>query len=143
MYGKIDVEDAISSSVFSLGAAVSTGIADISVLGYDLSGSVFTLGGSNVQLAAVLSVLALVVAYATNRVYGSSGSDARFETDLSEIMSGRATVETYIAGATLLIILANTFDIMGFNGFVMGSDIVGIVVLAVEAAGFYVFSWMG
>lgn len=141
MYGRIDVEDALAGTVFSLSAAVSTGVATISVLGFDLGGELFTLGGESIGMAMALSVAALVVAFLTNRMYAGDTKD--LNTDLTDIAMGKATAETYVAGATIVVVLLNGLNIMGVHDAIVGSDLLGIGVLALEAAGYYVVSYMG
>lgn len=140
MYGQIDVEDALAGVVFSLSAAVSTGIATIAVFGYDLSGILMTLEGRAISFAFVLSAAALVVAYGTNRMTGKS---VEVNTDLGDIATGSATIETYVLAGTIVIVLANGFNILGAHDLIVGSTMIGVVVMAVEAAGYYVISYLG
>ncbi|GGO01323.1 hypothetical protein NDI85_07390 [Halomicroarcula sp. S1AR25-4] len=65
------------------------------------------------------------------------------ETDLYEIVRGSATVETYLAGGTLLIVLLTGLNILGIGDAVAGTAAFGLVVVAVEAAGYYVISYLG
>ncbi|MBX0305359.1 hypothetical protein [Haloarcula salinisoli] len=46
MFGKIDIEDALAGIVFTAIAFVTNGIVQISMLGYDLGSTVFTLAGT-------------------------------------------------------------------------------------------------
>jgi len=141
MYGKVDMEDALAGTVFALSAAVSTGVADISVLGFDLSGELINLNGTSIGLALALSAAALITAYATNRMYGSPRQN--LDTDLNSILGGTASVETYIAAATVIIVLANGFNVLGVSDTIAGNDVLGLAVLAIESAGYYVVAWMG
>ena len=142
MYGQIDVEDALAGTAFALSAAVSTGVATISVIGYDLSGELINLSGTSISMALAISVAALLTAYGTNRMYGS-GAPSNLDTDLNDIASGSASIETYVAIATVGVIVANGFNVMGASDFIMANDWAGIAVLATESAGYYVISWMG
>lgn len=93
MFGKIDIEDALTTVVFTASAFITNGIASISMLGYDLSTGVFTVQETSIDLAFLLSLAALGMAYATNRVNESKNYE--LDTDLSKIARGSATVETY------------------------------------------------
>ncbi|EMA20098.1 hypothetical protein C443_14737 [Haloarcula argentinensis DSM 12282] len=143
MFGKIDIEDALAGVVFTASAFVTNGIASISMLGYDLAASVFTVQGTSIDLAFLLSLAALAMAYATNRVNESRNKNYQLDTDLVEIAKGSATVETYLALGTLIIVLFTGLNILGAQDIVVGSAAIGLVVVAVEAAGYYVISYLG
>ena len=143
MFGKIDIEDALAGVIFTASAFVTNGIAQITMLGYDLSGSVFTVEGTQITLAFLLSLAALGAAYATNRVNESRGKSYAVETDLVKIVRGSATVETYLAGGTLIIVLLTGLIILGIGDAVAGTAAFGLVVVAIEAAGYYVISYLG
>ena len=90
MYGKIDIEDALAGTVFAASALVTNGVGSISMLGYDLGATVVTVQGTSIDLAFILTLAALVTAYATNRVNQSEGKNYRVDTDLADIATGRA-----------------------------------------------------
>jgi alpha/beta superfamily hydrolase len=102
MFGKIDVEDALAGVVFTASAFVTNGIASISLLGYDLGGSVASVAGTEITLAFLLSLAALGAAYATNRVNESRNPSYSVDTDLEEIARGAASIETYLACLPIL-----------------------------------------
>jgi pyocin large subunit-like protein len=60
-----------------------------------------------------------------------------------DIAKGSATVETYLALGTLVIVLFTGLNILGAQDIVVGSAAIGLTVVAVEAAGYYVISYLG
>lgn len=143
MYGKIDIEDAIAGTVFAASALVTNGVGSITMVGYDLGATVFTVQNTNVDLAFLLTLAALVTAYTTNRVNESRGKSYSVDTDLADIVTGSATVETYLAVGTVLIILLTGLNILGIGDTVSGTAWMGLSVVAVESAGYYVISYLG
>lgn len=142
MFGKIDVEDAVAGTVFSASALVTNGIASISILGNDLSAAVWTVQGTDITFAFLLSLASLAMAYATNRV-NDSGRNYQVNTDIMDIAKGEATVETYLALATFLAVLLTGLNILGTADVVTGSAVIGLSVVALEASGYYVVSYLG
>ncbi|QLH77190.1 hypothetical protein HZS55_07730 [Halosimplex rubrum] len=148
MFGQIDMEDAIAGTVFALSAAVTAGIATITVLGHALSGSLWTIGGSGtgagteLTLAFALSLLSLLTAYATNRM-DSAGKDMEIDTDLKALAKGQATVESYVMIGTIVLVLGTGLNILGLRETIQSEPAIGIVSLAVQAAGYYVISYLG
>ena len=65
------------------------------------------------------------------------------DTDLADILTMKASYETYIAGGTLVIVLVNGLNIMGAHEAITGSLGLGLAVVAVQMAGYYVFSYLG
>ena len=144
-YGEIDIEDALAGNAFALSAAITNGLATISIMGYDLAQSLFVLEGETISAATVISVAALAIAYGTNRVHGPSQQekDAALDTDLNAIAKGDASMETYLALGTILIIGVTAVNLFGAHDYIVSNTWAGIVVLAVEAAGYYVISYLG
>ncbi|WP_436927105.1 hypothetical protein [Halosimplex amylolyticum] len=142
MFGQIDMEDALAGTVFALSAAVTAGIATITILGHALSGSIWTVEGTEITIAFVLSMLSLGAAYVTNRV-NDRGANYNVDTDLANLVKGEATVESYVALGTLVLVLATGLDILGARGAIQAEPIVGIISLAVQAGGYYVISYLG
>jgi len=142
MFGQIDMEDAIAGTVFALSAAVTAGIATITILGHALSSSVWTVEGTDITIAFLLSLLALGAAYVTNRV-NDRGANYSVDTDLAMLAKGEATVESYVALGTLVLVLATGLDILGARAAIQSEPIIGIISLAVQAAGYYVISYLG
>jgi hypothetical protein len=143
MFGKVDMEDALAGTVFAASAFVTNGIASISVLGYDLGGAVWTVQNTPITFAFLLTLLALGTAYATNRVNESRNTQYELDTDLDKIARGSATVETYLALGTVVIVVLTGFNVLGARELVTGSVVIGLVVVAIEAAGYYVVSYLG
>ena len=143
MFGKIDVEDAFAGVIFTASALVTTGIATITILGHDLSAAVWTVQGTDITFAFLLTLVSLGAAYATNRVNKTNGRSYEVNTDLVDIAKGSATVETYLAIGTLVIVLTTGLNILGAKDVVTGSAAIGLSVVAVEAAGYYVISYLG
>ena len=48
MYGEIDVEDAVLSPLFVIAAAVSTGLATVTVFDTSLGATMFSAGGQEI-----------------------------------------------------------------------------------------------
>ncbi|WP_459192088.1 hypothetical protein [Halosimplex sp. J119] len=136
------MEDAIAGTVFALSAAVTAGIATISIMGHALSGSVWTLDGTQITIAFVLSLLSLLAAYGTNRMDDNS-HEFDVDTDLANLATGEATVESYVMIATVILVVGTGLNILGLRDAVQAEPIVGIVSLAVQAAGYYVISYLG
>jgi cytosine/uracil/thiamine/allantoin permease len=112
---EIDVIDAILAPVFAIAGAVTVGIADVSVMGYDLSTSVISTASQSISAASILAILAVAAAYVTN------------EPDFSRMGQTQTGVPLVPA----------------IGDVVLGNDILGLAVLAIEAVGYYVLSWMG
>jgi len=143
MYGKIDIEDALFGTVFAASAFVTNGIANIDILGNDLGAALWTIQGTDITFAFLLTLVALVGAYATNRVNRSSGKSYEIDTDLANIARGDAPVETYLAVGTAVLVLLTGLNILGMQEIIAGTAAFGLVVVAVESAGYYVISYLG
>ncbi|WP_018257655.1 hypothetical protein [Halomicrobium katesii] len=143
MYGKIDIEDALFGTIFAASAFVTNGIATINILGNDLGAAVWTGQGTEITFAFLLTLVSLFGAYATNRVNRSSGKSYEIDTDLANIARGEAPVETYLAVGTALLVLVTGLNILGAQEVIAGTAAFGLVVVAVEASGYYVISYMG
>lgn len=126
MKGRIDVEDAILAPLFTMGAAVQNGFADVTIFGTSLSSALTSLGGTSISWAFLIGLLALLIAYATN------------QPDLDDMDQ----METGLALGTVGLVLGVTF-VPAINSFILSNDFIGLVVLAVEAAGFYALSYLG
>jgi len=143
MYGKIDIEDALFGTVFAGSAFETNGIANISILGNDLGAAVWTVQGTDITFAFLLTLVALVGAYATNRVNESKSTSYEIDTDLANIVWGEAPVETYLAVGTAILVLVTGLNILGAQEVIAGTAAFGLVVVAVEASGYYVISYLG
>ncbi|MHB9288124.1 hypothetical protein ACKVMT_13925 [Halobacteriales archaeon Cl-PHB] len=123
--GKVDMNDAVVSPFFVLSAAISVGIVQFDLYGFDFGAPLFSIGSADISTAMLISVLALVTAYATNRP------------DFTK-MGG---VETYVAIATLGLVVGPPFipmldAILGYTG-------AGLVALVIQSSGFYALSYLG
>lgn len=123
---QIDFVDALTAPVFALAGAVTTGVASITIMDYDLSTAVISTSSQDISAAAIIAVLAVVFAYITNKP------------DFSRLGQQETALALGTIGLVALVPL-----VPAVNDFVTGSDVFGLVVLAVEAAGYYVLSWMG
>jgi len=143
MYGKIDIEDALFGTVFAASAFVTNGIANIDILGNDLGAALWTIQGTDITFAFLLTLVALGGAYATNRVNRSSGKSYEIDTDLANIARGDAPVETYLAVGTAVLVLLTGLNILGVQEIIAGTAAFGLAVVAIESAGYYVISYLG
>jgi hypothetical protein len=143
MFGKVDVEDALAGTVFAASAIVTNGIGSISILGVDLGSTAFTVAQTDITVSFILTFAALVAAYTTNRLNESRGKQYEIDTDIANIARGAATVETYLALGTAVLVLLTGLDILGARGFITGSAYIGLIVVAVESTGYYVISYLG
>jgi hypothetical protein len=147
MFGKIDTVDAVAGGIFTLASMAKTGVYTGGKLqpgNIALSDAVWSSGGTVIDIAFVVSLGVLLVAYGTNRLDdGKKGPDVSVNTDLNDIFTGKASYETYIAGGTLVIVLLTGFNILGFTDLVQSHWIAGYTVTGLQMGGYYVFSWMG
>ncbi|WP_324664169.1 hypothetical protein [Haloarcula sediminis] len=147
MLGKIDFVDALMGALFTLASASQTGIyagARLQPGNFALGDPIYTAGGTAITLAFVFSITTIAVAYGTNRLDdGKKGPDMSVNTDIGDIVKGAASYETYIAGATLALVILSGFNVLGFNGFVNSHWVYGYIVTGTQMGGYYVFSWMG
>lgn len=51
-------------------------------------------------------------------------------------------VETYAVGGTVLLLLANEF-VPQVNDLIVGSDVVGLIAVALMSAGYYAVAYLG
>ena len=126
MYGEIDFEDAILSPLFVIAAAVSTGLATVTIFDTSLGGTMFSAGGQEIGYASVISVAVLGAAWVTNQP----------DLDNMDDMESYAVIGTAIAVVGVPLIPA-------LHSFVTGNDLVSLIVMCVQAAGFYAVSYLG
>ena len=129
-FGKIDLNDAVISPFFVLASGVQAELFSLVLFGLDFSEVLVTLGSGvgaiEITLARIIGVLAIIIAFATNK----PDFDA---------MGG---VETWVAFATIGFVLAPPF-MPYLQDLITGSAIVGIVALVTQSAGFYSISYLG
>jgi len=147
MFGKIDTVDALMGGLFTLASLTTTGVFTGGKLqpgNIGLGDAVWSSGGTSISIAFLLALTAIGAAYATNRLDDNkSGRDISVNTDISEIAKGQASIETYVAGGTLVIVLLSGFNLLGFQELIQSHWIAGYTVTGLQMGGYYVFSWMG
>lgn len=130
MRGKIDLNDAVVSPFFVLASGVEANLFTLDLFGVDFSSALFVLGSGadavSVSLANIVAILAISVAFATNRP------------KLSEM----APAELWVAIATVSLVVAPPF-VPFLNETIQSTAIVGLVVLVIQAGGFYTLSYLG
>jgi hypothetical protein len=125
MRNQVDSEDAILAPLFTLAAAASVGIADVTLFSASIQDTAFSLGGTAISIAAVVAPLVLAVAFVTN------------DPDLS-----RLDDEYYYAAiATAGLVVAMPL-IPAAQDFATGNDFVALIVVTVETAGFMAISYL-
>lgn len=124
--GKLDFNDAFISPLFVISAAVDAKLVDFTIWGFDFADPLMTLSaGSKITTATVLSLLALIIAYATNR----PNFDAM------------GYVQTTLAAMTVLLVVLPPF--MPLLGGILSVSIVGLIAVVIQASGFYSLAYLG
>jgi hypothetical protein len=136
MFGRIDVEDAILAPIFTLSAAVSAGITDVTIYGTDLGTTAYTLGSGTDPIATLsysffISVLALGGVILTNELHKGSGG----------MLNSLDDEEKYVVYAGGAAIFGLQF-LQPVQDAIIGSDPLGTVVLLIEAAMFYALAYV-
>jgi hypothetical protein len=132
--GEFDTEDAPGFLAVALGAVGLTEIGTISVYGYSLADTAFSIGGSSFSWAATLIVAGLIWISFTNEVM--LGDWIGIVSDRQD-PQGRGQLEDayYASVVGLLAIVAGMVFITDFSNFVTGSDIAGTAAAGVILAG--------
>ncbi|AQL43935.1 hypothetical protein BV210_15035 [Halorientalis sp. IM1011] len=129
MQGKFDLDDVVVSPLFVLSSAIATGLISFSLFGFDFASTAFQFASENykttISYASIISVLALLAAYASNR------------RDLSQMTN----VERWITLATIGLVLFPPF--MPLLEGMLSNQIAGLVAVIVQAGGFYSLSYAG
>jgi hypothetical protein len=125
MKGQVDSEDAILAPVFTLAAAASVGIADVTLFNTSITDTVFSLGSTGISYAVILGLAALGIAYITN------------ESDLSKLDQ-----EYYYAAIATPALMLGLEFMPALADFASGSDFIALGFVAVEAAGFIAISYL-
>jgi hypothetical protein len=125
-HNKIDTEDAIMAPAFLIGTMAMSGIASISIFDYALTDAAFSVGQTGITWAFLVAVAALGFAYATN----------------GPALDKMDDVETYAVGGTVLLLLANEF-VPQVNDLIVGSDVVGLIAVALMSGGYYAVAYLG
>lgn len=125
-YGRIDAEDAIVSPFFVLATFVLSGVASVSIFGYDFAEGATEIAGHEPSIAFVVAVVALGIAWATNRP-DIDGMDSEYQ-------------YLTVGGAALLVGMEFVPQV---SEFVAGSDAVGVVAAAVLGGTYYAIAYLG
>ena len=127
-YGKIDLNDGIISPFFVLASGVQNRLFEFSPYGLDFSGTLidFGAGAGELTFAGVVAIVALVLAYITNRP------------DFDKL----GAIQTWIAVVTIVLVVAQ--PVVPLLQTVIGaSTVLGTVSLIIQSSGFYALSYNG
>lgn len=119
-------QDAALSGLFTVSAATEVGIADVTLLGYQLSDTMTTIAGFDLSLAFLLSLGALLGAWIINKPNWDALSDEK----------------KMLVGATVAIVLAGTF-IPEVTANFTESVVIALAVLGIEAGGYWAIAQSG
>ncbi|MFD1585502.1 hypothetical protein ACFR9U_00790 [Halorientalis brevis] len=129
MQGKLDLPDAVISPFFVLSSAIAMGLINFELMGFDLASTAleFTSDGyvSTVTYAGIISLLALLIAYATNR----------------RDFSGMGFVELWVVVATVGLVIAPPF-VPVLSG-LLSNKFAGLIAVVIQAGGYYSLSYVG
>ena len=134
MLGNVSLEDALGAPFFTLGTAVSSGIATVSVFGTALSSHFMNIGTSGgISWAFLLSIIPLVVAFVTSSIdtgdVVSKPSESGLENEeWAAFILGLATV----FGLEFVSELQNA---------VMNNEILSVGVLGLASAAYYIVAY--
>ena len=125
--GEFDSEDAPGFAAIVLGAIGLTEIGTISIYGFSLSDTAFSLGGTGVTWAALLVVAGAVWISITNEV--AFGDWIGMVSDGDDPQNKNKNLETAyrVAAASLVVIPALMLFVGEFSSFVTGDAIPGTV----------------
>jgi hypothetical protein len=124
MRGTVDREDAILAPIFTIAAAATVGIADVTLFGTGISDTAFSLGQQAIPFASAISIGALLVAWFTN--------DA--DLDSLDDQYTWAVIGTFALAIFVPLVPS-------LNEFIIGSDWVALGAVAVQSAGFMAVSY--
>jgi len=126
-FGKIDLNDGVVSPFFVIASGVSVGLFEFSPFGLDFGDPLITFGQSmEVSFATIVAILALVIAFATNRP------------DFSKL----GAVETWVTIVTVILVVGQPVMPL-LDTIFQSTPIAGLVALILQASGFYVLSYLG
>ena len=125
MQGEVDTEDAFLSSIFALSAGAAVGIADVSMFGFSLADTGFTMGGTTISIGAMLAAGALAAAYLTN--------EPNLDTLEDEYR--------YAVFGTVALVVAIPL-VPSLNQFVTSNDFIALAAVSVQSAGFMAVSYL-
>jgi len=123
---KLDLNDAFVSPLFVLSAGVDAGLLDMTIWGFDFADPFFSFsGGGEITAATVLSLFALVTAYATN----------------IPDFDAMGIAQTWVAIATVALVVVPPF--MPLLNDLLSIGIAGAIAVVIQASGFYVLAYLG
>lgn len=125
---KVDSEDALVFALFGLAAAATVGIADVTILGYSFSDTLFNLAGTAITIASTVSIAAFGWVVYTNQV------------GMEDIQ--KLDQEYYIAVIVTAVLIVGIPFVPSLHDFVTSSDYVALGAIAVESAGLVAVSYM-
>ena len=132
--GEFDTEDAPGFLAVALGAVGLTQIGTISVYGYSLADTAFSIGGYSFTWAAALIIAGIAWISFTNEV--GLGEWIGLVSDRQDPQGRGQLEDAYYASVVLLIaIVAGMVFLPGVSSFVTGSDIAGTGAAGVILAG--------
>ena len=125
--GKFDTEDAPGLLAVALGAVGLTQIGTISLYGYSLADTAFSMGTTTISWAAILIVAGLAWISFTNEV--GLGDYVDVISDGTDPQNKNQNLETAYRAAVvaLIAIVLGMVFVTGFNDAVTGSDIAGTI----------------
>lgn len=125
MRNQVDSEDAILAPLFTLAAAASVGIADVTAFGASIQDTAFSLGGQAITIAAVVAPLVLAIAFITN------------DPDLSKLDD-----EYYYAAAATGVLVIALPLVPAAQDFATSNDFVALLAVTIQTAGFMAISYL-
>jgi len=121
---KLDLNDAVVSPFFVIFAAVDVEVLGMDMFGFDFADTIINIG-AGISTATIISALALVVAFATNRP------------DFSKM----GAIQTWVAIATIALVITPPF--FPILDSLLSYNIAGMVAIVIQATGFYTLAYLG
>lgn len=129
MQGQLDIEDALLSPFFVLSSAIAVGLINLQLMGFNLASTALTFTSqgytSTITYAGILSLIALLATYATNR----------------RDFSGMGALELWVVIATIGLVIAPPF--VPILGGLLNNTLAALVAVVVQAGGYYSLSYAG
>lgn len=129
MQGKFDLDDVVVSPIFVLSSAIATGLISFTIFGFNFASTALQFSSQSykttISYATIVSVLALLAAYASNR----------------KDFSNMTYVERWILFATIGLVITPPFAPLVQD--ILSNKIAGLVALVIQAGGFYSLSYSG
>jgi len=123
---KLDLNDAVISPFFVISAGVDAGLLNFTIYGFDFADPLMSFGGgADITTATIISVVTLMVAFATNRPQ----------------FSALGAIQTWLVIATLALVIAPPF--FPLLDSLLNVTIAGLVAVVIQASGFYSLAYLG